>query len=60
MMNSVVLIALALIELAMKIAPDVVQMVREIKKDKITLEDIRELRERIKPPDAYFEGGDGS
>lgn len=58
-MNTV-MIALALIELAAKVAPEVIDMVREIKSDKpITLADIQALQDRIKPPEAYFaeEGG---
>ncbi len=49
-------IALALIELALKVAPNVVNAVAELKKPgkDITLEDIAQLRDRIKPPDEYL------
>lgn len=50
-------IALALIELAMKLAPGIMETILKIQtanNGKITLEDIQALRERIRAPEDYF------
>lgn len=50
-------IALALIELAMKLAPGIMDTILKIQTaqgGKISLEDIEALRSRIRPPEDYF------
>lgn len=52
-------ISLSLIALAIQACPEIMKMIQDLKKENITLEDIRDLQTRIRPPEAYFaEGGE--
>ena len=51
-------IALSLVALAIQAAPQVMSMIQDLKKDNVTLEDIRALQARIQRPENYFERGE--